>query len=41
MIKVVHTLTGWVILGGNGRRIVGGFVVFGCFVDVNQRLAGG
>jgi hypothetical protein len=40
VIKVVHTLTGWVILGGNGHRIVGGFVVLGCFVDINQGLAG-
>ena len=40
MIKVVHTL-GRDVGGGCGRRIVGGFVVFRCFVDVKEGLAGG
>ena len=40
MIKVVHTLGGGV-WGGCGRRVVCGFVVFGCFLDVKEGLEGG
>ena len=40
MIKVVHTL-GRGVWGGCGCRVVGGFVVFGCFVDIKEGLAGG
>ena len=40
MIKVVHTL-GLDFWGGDGRSVGGGFVVFGCFVDIKETLAGG
>ena len=40
MIEVVHTLgLGW--WGEDGRCVGGGFVVFGCFVDIKEGLAGG
>ena len=39
MIKVVHTL-GRGVGGGYGRRVMGGFVVFRCFVNVKKGLAG-
>ena len=40
MIKVVHTL-GRGVGGECGHRVGGRFVVFGCFVDVKEGLAGG
>ena len=40
MIKVVHTL-GLDFWGGDGRSVGGGFVVFGCCVDIKESLAGG
>ena len=40
MIKVVHTL-GRGMGGDCGRRVRGSFVVFGCFVNVKEGLAGG
>ena len=39
MQRVVHTL-GRSIGGGGGRRFGGGLGVLGCFVDVNESLAG-
>ena len=39
MIEVVHTLS-YDLDGGGGCRVAGGFVVFGCFVDVKEGLAG-
>ena len=39
MIEVVHTL-GYDLDGGGGRCVGGGFVVFGCFVDIKEGLAG-
>ena len=40
MIKVVRTLRlGW--WGGGGRCVGDGFVIFGCFVDIKEGLAGG
>ena len=40
MIKVLHTL-GRGVGGDCGRRVGGSFVVFRCFVDVKEGLAGG
>ena len=40
MIEVVHTLS-YDLDGWGGRCVGGGFVVFGCFVDVKEGLAGG
>ena len=40
MIEVVHTLS-YDFAGGGGRCVGGGFVAFGCFVDVKEGLAGG
>ena len=40
MIKVVHTL-GRGVGGDCGRRVGGSCVVFRCFVDVKEGLAGG
>ena len=40
MIEVVHTLS-YDLDGWCGRCVGGGFVVFGCFVDVKEGLAGG
>ena len=39
MQRVVHTL-GRGVGGGGGRRFGGWLVVFGCFADVNESLAG-
>ena len=39
VIMVVHTL-GYDFWGGGGRSVGVGFVVFGCFVDIKESLAG-
>ena len=39
MLRVVHTL-GRCIWGGGGRSVGGCIGVLGCFVDVNEGLAG-